>query len=334
MNRCLLGFVLCCCSLVLSCTRTEPAAVEQQVDLVIYSPHPKGKSDFIIKEFRQRTGYIVQVEYSGTTELLSRLDREHQDGIYNADVFWGGGIESLESMVHLFEPYQSPQLKYIDIAYCDPAYYWLGFSVMTMVMVYNTELVPPYMVPSRWDELPSSFFHGRIIMPDPLRSGSAYSLLNAVLAVAGKEDRWQLVKQIKAAAGEAGIAASSSNVNPEVISGGFFIGLTSEDAALPEIERGEPLAVIYPEDGTIAVPDGVALIKNAPHPQAAKDFIDFVLGQDVQNLVSRRWYRRSVRNDVPLPVGAEPFDSIHILPYDIFTAAQQRTTILRRWQDL
>ena len=129
----------------------------------------------------------------------------------------------------------------------------------------------------------------------------------------------------------AAVGATAALIN---LINGFFIGLTSEDAALPEIERGEPLAVIYPEDGTIAVPDGVALIKNAPHSQAAKDFIDFVLGQDVQNLVSRRWYRRSVRHDVPLPVGAEPFDSIHILPYDIFTAAQQRTTILRRWRDL
>ena len=333
-NRLYIVFVFCLCLYTISCSRSDRLYTEQEADLVIYSPHYKENSDFIIREFRQRTGYTVRIVYQGTSELLSRLETEHQNQIYAADVFWGGGIETLESMVHLFEPYRSPELEYINIEYCDPAFYWLGFSVMTMVMVYNTELVPVDMVPDSWESLLDPFFYKRIIMPDPLRSGSAYSLLNAVLTSVGYEDGWSLISRIKAAAGKDGISALSSSVNSEVISGGFFVGLTSEDAALPEIEHGKPLAVIYPKEGTIAVPDGVALIRNAPHQKVAKEFIDFVLSYDVQSLVAKRWYRRSVRSDVILPVGAKPFDSVYVLPYKIFIAAQRRNEILSCWKAL
>ncbi|AEE17936.1 extracellular solute-binding protein family 1 [Treponema brennaborense DSM 12168] len=335
-----LCLLLCVIAATTACAKRErqaesnvPKSSAAEAELVIYSPHYTDKTEFIIREFRQRTGITVELVYQGTTELLERLAHERESGVHTADVFWGGGIESLEANTALFAPYRSSQLDAINPAYCDPEQYWTGFSVMTMVLVYNTDLVPADKIPRTWRDLLDPFFAHRIIMPDPMRSGSAYSILNAILSSERDGgDEWVLLRELKNAAGTGGLAAASSQVHSAVATGEYFAGLTAEDAALPETAAGQPLAIVYPADGTIAVPDGVALVKDAPHAENAKRFIDFVLGPDVQQLVPVRWYRRSVRNDIPLPAGAESFSKLRILPYDVFAAARSRERILQTWQ--
>jgi len=323
-------------SVFFGCSRKAGAAPfpEQEADLVIYSPHASDKTESIIREFRQRTGLRAKIVHQGTSELIGRLAAEENNGSTAADVFWGGGTETLEAAKQLFAQYKSNELVNIDKEYVDKDNYWTGFSVMTMVIAYNKQLVPPKEVPTSWADLDDPFFQGRIIIPDPLKSGSAYSILNAVLNTTYPEENWNLLKRIMLRAGTNGLAASSTTIHPSVAAGEYFVGLTSEDASLYVISTGQPLAIVYPSDGTIAVPDGVALVKNAKHKDAACLFIDFVLGHDVQEIVSCRWFRRSVRNDIALPERAEPLASIHILPYDVYDVAQKRDRILSMWEDL
>ena len=142
---------------------------------------------------------------------------------------------------------------------------------MTMVIIYNTDLVPTSKIPTTWTDLLDDFFINRIIMPNPLKSGSAYSILNAMLA-SDSERGWDMLRELKYIIGERGLASSSSTVQTSVSTGEYLVGITSEDSALSEIAAGGPLKIVYPTAGTIAVPDGVALVKNAPHEENAKEF--------------------------------------------------------------
>lgn len=317
--------------LSISCSKNKTnVSISEEYDLVIYTPHYFDKTEFIIREYRQRTGKSVKVIHKGTGELLSQLQRELESNSSVADVFWGGGIESLESNYDLFAPYYSNELKNIKAEFCAASHYWTGFSVMTMVIIYNKDLLPTSKIPKTWEDLLDSFFTNRIIMPDPIKSGSAYSILNAVLA-SSEEQGWKILGELKNIVGEQGLASSSSIVQNAVATGKYLVGLTSEDSALSEIANGSPLGIVYPSSGTIAVPDGVALVKNAPHEENAREFIDFVLSKEVQGIVPSRWYRRSVRNDVLLPIGADSFSKIKILPYDLYEAALKREEILNMW---
>ena len=49
------------------------------------------------------------------------------------------------------------------------------------------------------------------------------------------------------------------------------------------IKIGE-VSVIYPEEGTVWLPTGTAIVKNCPHPENAKKFIDFLLSEECQQL--------------------------------------------------
>lgn len=332
--------LICIVSVLFGCSKKESKEQKQvvsndsDVDLVIYTPHSNDKTEFIIKEFRQRTGLKVKIVHEGTGELLEKLTEESLNEIQTADVFWGGGIESLEADKKLFAPYRSSQCGYIDERYLDSESYWSGFSLMTMVIVYNTNLVTTEKVPKAWFDLLDPFYKNRITMPDPVKSGSAYSLLNALLAAAPDATEWEQLRALKRALGDDGIASSSSSVHLSVADGSYFAGLTSEDACLSIMNMGEPVSVVYPKDGTIVVPDGVALVKDAPHEKNAKLFIDFVLGPDVQHIVVNRWYRRSVRSDIEIPAGAEPEEKIKILPYSAYDSARRRTQLIQTWRML
>ena len=242
-------------------------------ELVIFSPHPAEKTEPIIREFRQRTGLNVSEIHGGTAELLSNL----KSGV-KADVFWGGGVESLESAKELFEPYISSQASSINPNYIDADHYWTGFSVMTMVIVYNSNLVTGENIPNSWSDLKAPFYSKRVFIPNPEKSGSAYSMLNAILLTSGGEN-WKLLGAIKNQAGSSGVAANAPSVHTAVASGEYFAGLTSEDSALAFLQNNSdsPLVIVYPKDGTVAVPDGVALVKGAANEDAAKTFIDFVI---------------------------------------------------------
>ena len=78
-------------------------APEDGERLVLYTSHKKEVWWPIVKEFETRTGVWVEVVEGGTNELLERLDKEKDAP--QADVMFGGGVESLESYRDLFAPY-------------------------------------------------------------------------------------------------------------------------------------------------------------------------------------------------------------------------------------
>lgn len=314
-----------------SCSRqNKQNTVPSEPDLVVFTPHPAEKTEAIIREFRQRTGLTVREVHGGTGELLSMLK-----GGAKADVFWGGGIESLESSKQLFLPYVSSEAAAINPSYMDSEGRWTGFSVMTMVIVYNSQLVSGENIPHSWSDLKAPFFSRRVFIPNPEKSGSAYTMLNAILLTSGGKN-WELLGAIKNQAGSSGLAENGPSVHTAVASGEYFAGLTSEDAALAFLQKNatSPLEIVYPEDGTLAVPDGVALVRGAKNEEAAKDFIDFVLGETVQNYIVQNWMRVSVRNDIAIPEKARDLSEINIMPYDIYEAARHKAVFLEKWREL
>lgn len=123
------------------------------------------------------------------------------------------------------------------------------------------------------------------------------------------------------------ILSGSGEVLGEVTAGKKLIGITLEETVLKEMDQNADLAMIYPREGTVAVPDGSALIKNAPHRENAELFIEFTVSEDVQRLLEDRLYRRSVRK------GAEG-EEIREVRYDLNYSERHREEILTEWKEL
>ena len=92
--------------------------------------------------------------------------------------------------------------------------------------------------------------------------------------------------------------------------------------------------MIYPADGTAVIPDGSAIIRNAPHPNAARLFADFTVSKEFQQVLVEQFGRRSVRKDVASPAGLPTLEQIKTIKYDMEYAATGRNQILKQFQDV
>ena len=126
------------------------------------------------------------------------------------------------------------------------------------------------------------------------------------------------------------ILPSSGQVIPEVSDGSFLIGITLEETARKAMDQYEDISMLYPEDGTSAVPDGCAMVKNAPHSYNAGKFIDFVVSYDTQRYATENFYRRSARRDV----GSNRGNTETFIKFDVEKSAREEEEVFSLWNAL
>ena len=301
--------------------------------LTVYSSHPADLINTIVKEFQERTGITVDVVAAGTGELLKRIEAEKENPL--GDVIWGGGAESLDAYKAYFQAYKTSSDKFIPKNNKEKTGLWTGFTGLPMVIMYNKKLVKSEDVPKGWADLIQPKFKGKIACADPAKSGSSYTTIVTILHAFGKDNGkgWNFIdKLIKNLDGK--ILSSSTSVYKGVADGEYSVGLTFEEAAANYIKAGADVGMVYPKEGTSAVPDGAAIIKGAKNLEAAKAFMDFIVSTDVQNIVVKSLGRRAIRSDIAAPEGLIDMKKIKLVKYDFAFAADKKADVLTKWKDL
>jgi iron(III) transport system substrate-binding protein len=112
------------------------------------------------------------------------------------------------------------------------------------------------------------------------------------------------------------------------------VGITLEDNAFRYVQGGGPVKIVYPADGTVAAPDGIALLKGAPNLEAGKAFIDWCLSKPIQEFLVEQMARRAVRIDCKDPAGLPAIKTIKTVPYDFGWAAKNKDTFSKKFADI
>lgn len=305
--------------------RTTEYTPDESMRLTIYTSHKEEVYMPIVREFEERTGIWVDVITGGTNELLERIESQ-QDNV-EADVMFGGGVESLKAYEHCFSPYVVGSSGSIREPHQAEDAVWTPFSALPVVLIYNTKLVSPDKI-TGWSSLSDPIFRGRIAFADPAISGSSFTAL-ATQILAGNSMGKTLATLAENLQGKT--LSSSGDVLNAVADGSYLVGITLEETALKYIAAGADLAMVYPEEGTSCVPDASAIVKGAPHSENAKKFLDFTVSYEVQQMLSESSYRRPVRSDIPAGESLLPLQDIVLVDYDIDWACKNRDVILSDW---
>ena len=305
--------------------RTTEYTPDESMRLTIYTSHKEEVYMPIVREFEERTGIWVDVITGGTNELLERIESQ-QDNV-EADVMFGGGVESLKAYEHCFSPYVVGSSGSIREPHQAEDAVWTPFSALPVVLIYNTKLVSPDKI-TGWSSLSDPIFRGRIAFADPAISGSSFTAL-ATQILAGKSMDKTLATLAENLQGKT--LSGSGDVLNAVVDGSCLVGITLEETALKYIAAGADLAMVYPEEGTSCVPDASAIVKGAPHSENAKKFLDFTVSYEVQQMLSESSYRRPVRSDIPAGESLLPLQDIVLVDYDIDWACKNRDVILSDW---
>lgn len=314
-------------------SEAQSAQTSNSKHVTVYSPHPADPLNAGIKEFQEKTGITVDLVAAGTGELLKRIEAESESP--QCDVFWGGGADSLAAYSKYFEKFTPEDIDKIDKQYVSDDGLWTGESPLPMVIMYNKKLVGENDVPKGWGDLINEKFKGKIAYADPAKSGSSYTIMCTMLTAFGKDDGkgWDFMKKFVANL-DGKILGSSGDVYKKVSDGEYSVGLTLEKEAIKYVQAGADVGIVYPSEGTSAVPDGIALVKGCKNKENAETFMNFVLSKECQTMMATDFARRGVRLDSQVPEGLPPMKDVKLVNYDFEWASSQKTELMEKWKEI
>lgn len=303
--------------LPLACTQSRSAStVPARKTVVAYTPFPDQTAEELAAAFEKKTGIHVEQILEGTTKVFARLRVEKRNP--RCDVWYGGGGMvpfMTATKENLLEPYIPPQHK--DMPYNkgnlimrDRSWRWLPIGVISLGYCYNPQVISPEEMPKTWADLADPKWRNSIEMWDPAESGTSMLLLTSALqrymGPNGDESfAWdyltKLFKNLKrytregkpafsVARGETRIGVHFEHQYLE------FLTQQAGDTQLANVNKN--ISWYLPPESPVIV-DGIALIKGAPHPKEARQFIDFCMSREGQKIVNRFFF--SIYPDFPPP---------------------------------
>ncbi len=175
---------------------------------------------------------------------------------------------------------------------------WTAVRLNNLVIAYNSSKFKPEEVPQSWQDLTDPRFKGKIAMPNPLLSGTAYVFAGALADKYG----WEYFDKLNAN----GIRVEEGNsaIQNKLLTGEYVAAVILEENILKlAAEKKEPLKVVYPKDGVVIIPSPIGIFNTSKNPEAAKAAVDWWLSKEGQEAVVKG-YMHSSRGDVAPPVGA------------------------------
>ncbi len=255
----------------------------------------------------------IKVEYGGGRggELAAKIIRERRAGIYTTDV-WLGGLGTQLSLLRpqgVQDPIRPalilPEVKdpknwrdnRLEFADNERKYALVFVNQSGSILGYNTELVKPKDVPKSLQDILDPKWKGKIISTDPTASGPGRATYTWLYKVIGPEYIRALGKQ------KIVFTRDRRSQADQVARGAYLLGLGFSNVdAKPFYDAGAPLKLAWHlSEGSYASASygGSALINRAPHPNAAKVYINWVLGKEGQTLLAEAAGWVSRRRDVP-----------------------------------
>ncbi|MFA5468380.1 MAG: extracellular solute-binding protein [Sphaerochaetaceae bacterium] len=303
------------------------AGAKEENKVVAYTAHEESIIEAMAGMWeRDHPDIKLEIIRMGSGEIISRVRAEKDRP--QGDVIWSIGGEPLEQNSDLLEMYKPKDWDKIDDVF-KVGTNWLPYTAIVMVFIVNTDLLSPSEIPQTWVDLAK--VRKGLVMANPIASGSAYMQLANVLTIYGEEKGWQHIENFLKVVE---ISASSGAVPRVVADGEFAVAITLEDNAQRYVEGGAPVKIVYPADGVVAAPDGIAKIKGAPNSKNAEIFLDWATSTPVQNFLVESMGRRPVHTGAKSPEGLPPLSTINTVDYDFAWSANNRDRYLGVYTEL
>ena len=263
--------------------KEENTDVKLEDKLVIYSTHPEDMLEVIADGFTEKTG--VEVEFINLKgELADRVRAEKENP--QADIMYGGASSLYIAMSEddVFEKVETTWFDKLDADFKDPEARWFGVMKTPISIFYNSEALSEEEAPKSWADLASDKFKGKIVSRDYV-SSSQRATITALLDYYsdqssledGKEYLKKLDENTKNYFGSGSLHFQSVGKSEAPVSYGVL------SAIIDNMNKNSmPLKIVDAEEGSVIITDGVAAIKNAPHPNAAKAFIEYAGSEELQ----------------------------------------------------
>lgn len=277
----------------------SPQPIENELYLItpvskdVHDPALKAFANYAKKKWNidVKTSAVVQ----GTPVAYGQILEWR--GKPQADIFWGGEGTLFDNLAKegLLEAIKVPQNmwdeipatigKPVGLPLKDPKKFWVGTVLEPYGLIYQPKLLQRLGVTIKdWDDLLNPKLKGHIAQCTPDRSSSSHATYEVILTMHGWEKGWEWLTKLAANTGI--FTARSRDVPSIVAKGEFAVGVAVPSyMAFAEVLGGYEVMYVYPTNAYVT-PEPMAVLKGAPHPKAGHAFIEFLLSEEGQKLLS------------------------------------------------
>jgi len=323
------------------------AAAQKEGKLIIYSSTDSASVEPLLQDFKALYPFL-QVEYNdlNTTEIYNRFTAESASGAGTADFMWSSAMDlqiQLASKGNALT-YASPENAGLPkwAVWQNQAY---GTTFEPVSIAYNKRLLPADAVPQshadfvRLLKAKPDAFHDKIATFDPEKSGVGFLMMTQDAKVFPQF--WDLAKGFGSTGTK--VYTSTGAMLEKVGSGEHTLAYNIIGSyVLLRQKKDASLGLVLPKDYTLAFSRIAFISKTARNPNAAKLFLDYILSQRGQTVMSEKSLVYSIRSDVPGQVTAAGLNKElgkAVKPIEVNTdilaglAQNKRLEFMKQWKE-
>ncbi|MBQ3406664.1 MAG: extracellular solute-binding protein [Lachnospiraceae bacterium] len=308
-------------------------ATQLEDSLVIYTTHPEDLVEAISDEFTEKTG--VPVEFINLKGELADRIRSEKDNP-QADIMFGGDTATYMVLQSegCYAPTSPSWADDVDEAYKEAEGYWYGTYRTPMVLFYNSEAMTAEEAPTDWTDLTKEEYAGKIVTRDSLSSSmrsTIVSLVQNIKASDSEEAAWSFIEAL--GKNTKNYYNSGSMMFQAVGKGEASVSMAVINDVLKNRDANEmPLEMVIPASGAVVITDCIAATANAPHPNAAAAFIDFVGSKECQVMAANDFNRMPVTDGFLSECPEWMQTEFSALPVDWSEISANQSEWLEKWE--
>ena len=251
--------------------------------LTIYSGRSKSLVEPIIKQFEEKTGIQVKVNFGGTTQLASALLTEGDKS--PAALFWAqdAGALGAISKKEMFEKLPESILTKVPSGFRDVEGFWVATSGRARVLAYAPDRVKMEELPQSIFDLTQPVWKGKVGWAPT--NGSFQAFVTAMRVQVGEEQTAEWLRGMKANGAKK--YAKNTPIIEALAAGEIDLGLPNHYYLLrfKKADSDYPVAQTFfkaSDPGNLVNVAGIALLKSTENKETALKFVNFLLSAKAQ----------------------------------------------------
>jgi len=312
----------------------------QAAKLTLYCSAQEDWCQLMARSFEDASGIDVDMTRKSSGETFAQVKAESSNP--KGDVWWGGtGDPHLQAAEEgLTQPYISPmraELQDWSIAQGTSAGdRTIGIYSGALGYGYNTDLLAANNLPepSCWKDLLKPEYKGHVQMANPNSSGTAYTTLATMVQLFGEDGGFDYMKGLHSNINQ--YTKSGSAPIKAAARGETTIGIVFMHDAVAQAVSGFPIKVVAPCEGTGYEIGSMSIIEGARNLDEAKQFYDWALSAEAQNLALQvKAFQVPSNNGAETSPSAPDLSSIKLIDYDFkkYGSSDERKRLLQKWDE-
>jgi iron(III) transport system substrate-binding protein len=204
--------------------------------------------------------------------------------------------------------------------------YYHPTSAGLVVLTYNTAKVRAGEAPKKWQDLLDIKWKGKVSTGHPGFSGYVGTWVLMMKNLYG----WDYFERLEK--NQPQIGRSINDTVTALSAGERQVAAGADGPTLFSAERGNPLAVSYPSDGSVLIIAPSAIMKGAKHPNAAKLFMEYLDSIEAAK-INAKHFGIPLRPEVPPPPGAKPLGEVKTIRPSVAEIDKGIPDVIEQWRD-